>query len=134
MSVCTDPILLDQWHPLGSIDEAPPGTACATELLGRRVAFRVDDDETATAWREPDREPLPALVRYGYVWTSLGSPPDDVFDLPEYAEPDRRNLNGATIGVNVSAPRAIENFLDMAHFPFVHGGVRGAEPYTEVRE
>ena len=56
------------------------------------------------------------------------------FPIPEYAEPDRRKLNAATIGVNVSAPRAIENFLDMGHFPYVHTDILGAEPHTEVKE
>jgi phenylpropionate dioxygenase-like ring-hydroxylating dioxygenase large terminal subunit len=28
----------------------------------------------------------------------------------------------------------VENFLDMAHFPFVHPGVLGAEPWTEVAD
>jgi phenylpropionate dioxygenase-like ring-hydroxylating dioxygenase large terminal subunit len=27
----------------------------------------------------------------------------------------------------------VENFLDMAHFPFVHTDILGAEPHTEVR-
>ncbi|NIS32033.1 MAG: aromatic ring-hydroxylating dioxygenase subunit alpha, partial [Actinobacteria bacterium] len=53
---------------------------------------------------------------------------------PEYDEPDRRNLNGASIAVRVSAPRAVENFLDMGHFPFVHTDYLGVEPHTEVRD
>ncbi len=28
--------------------------------------------------------------------------------------------------------RAVENFLDIAHFPFVHTDILGAEPHTEV--
>lgn len=32
------------------------------------------------------------------------------------------------------APRIVENFLDMAHFPFVHAGVLGAEPHTSVED
>jgi len=35
--------------------------------------------------------------------------------------------------VKSSAPRVVENFLDMAHFPFVHTDILGAEPHTEVR-
>jgi phenylpropionate dioxygenase-like ring-hydroxylating dioxygenase large terminal subunit len=73
-------------------------------------------------------------LRYGYIWTSLGDPLIDVFPIPEFAEPDRRRLHAGTIGVNVSAPRAIENFLDMGHFPYVHTGILGTEPHTEVKE
>jgi phenylpropionate dioxygenase-like ring-hydroxylating dioxygenase large terminal subunit len=39
-----------------------------------------------------------------------------------------------SFGVHVSAPRAVENFLDLAHFPFVHQGVLGVEPHTEVKD
>ena len=68
------------------------------------------------------------------MWTCLGSPPDRLFAIPEFSEPDRRNVHAGTIGVHVSAPRAVENFLDMGHFPFVHTDVLGAEPHTEVVE
>ena len=56
---------------------------------------------------------LPSRCEFLYVWTSLGDPPDRSFDIPEFFEPDRRNFNGSTLGVNVSAPRAVENFLDL---------------------
>ena len=36
--------------------------------------------------------------------------------------------------VHACGPRIVENFLDMAHFPFVHAGVLGAESHTEVRD
>ena len=57
-----------------------------------------------------------------------------VFDVPETREHDRRTLNALTVGIEVSAPRAVESFLDMAHFPYVHAGVLGEEPHTEVAE
>jgi phenylpropionate dioxygenase-like ring-hydroxylating dioxygenase large terminal subunit len=77
---------------------------------------------------------LPAKSIYGCLWTCLGEPSTDIFPIPEYFEPKRRNVSAGTIGVNVSAPRAIENFLDMGHFPYVHTDVLGAEPHTEVKE
>ena len=39
-----------------------------------------------------------------------------------------------SIGIHVSAPRAVENFLDMGHFPYVHTDILGSEPHTEVKE
>lgn len=146
-TLCKDPVVLDLWHALAAVDETPPSIVHTTTLLGERVSYAVDQHGGVLAWRSRDHLPdgsrvgpadvaglLPAVARYGYVWTSLGTPPDDVFAIPEFDEPDRRNLNAGTIGVHVSAPRAIENFLDMAHFPFVHTDVLGAEPHTEVRE
>jgi phenylpropionate dioxygenase-like ring-hydroxylating dioxygenase large terminal subunit len=34
--------------------------------------------------------------------------------------------------MRASGLRIVENFLDMAHFPFVHADILGSEPYTEV--
>jgi phenylpropionate dioxygenase-like ring-hydroxylating dioxygenase large terminal subunit len=140
-------VILNLWHPLAAIAEMPAGRVVDTVLLEERVSFAVDADGKVAAWRSRPKlgsgDPvdlakldgtLPAKSAYGYVWTSLGDPPADIFPIPEFDEPDRRKLNAATIGVNVSAPRAIENFLDMGHFPYVHTDILGAEPHTEVKE
>lgn len=133
---CTDPVILNQWHPLHAVDEMPRGVEVRTTLLEEKIGFAIDAAGCPKAWLEPaaEPEPLPVKLAYGYIWTSLGTPPDELFEIPEYFEDDRRKLNAATIGVNVSAPRAIENFLDMGHFPFVHTDILGAEPHTEVKE
>ncbi|MQW13073.1 aromatic ring-hydroxylating dioxygenase subunit alpha, partial [Sinorhizobium meliloti] len=144
---CLDPVALDLWHPLGALGEPPAGTIVDTVLLEERVSYAVDADGAVAAWRSRsglrcgDRvslatltDTLPTKNAYGYIWTSLGTPPAELFAIPEYAESDRRRLNAASIGVNVSAPRAIENFLDMGHFPYVHTDILGAEPHTEVKE
>ncbi|MDX0524502.1 aromatic ring-hydroxylating dioxygenase subunit alpha [Sinorhizobium medicae] len=144
---CQDQVVLDLWHPLAALAEVPAGLVQETVLLEERVSYATDGGGSAAVWlSRPDLvagcpvEPgaltraLPAKVAYGYIWTSLGTPPTELFFIPEYAEPDRRRLNAATVGVNVSAPRAIENFLDMGHFPYVHTDILGAEPHTEVKE
>lgn len=143
---CTDRAILDLWHPLAAVEETPVDTVSATTLLGEAVHYAVDGRGGAVVWRpRPGLDAgsavaiaslvgtLPALVAHGYLWTSFGVPAA-MFAIPEYDEPDRRRLNAASIGVHVSAPRAIENFLDMGHFPFVHTDILGAEPHTEVRE
>ncbi|WP_457660789.1 aromatic ring-hydroxylating dioxygenase subunit alpha [Sinorhizobium medicae] len=144
---CQDQVVLDLWHPLAALAEVPAGFVQEAVLLEERVSYATDGGGNAAVWlSRPDLvagcpfEPgaltrvLPAKVAYGYIWTSLGTPPTELFFIPEYAEPDRRRLNAATVGVNVSAPRAIENFLDMGHFPYVHTDILGAEPHTEVKE
>jgi len=147
MPRCSDPVILNQWHAISAVDEIAANTAHETVLLEESVSFAVDSAGEVLAWRSHDawpcgakldpavvRDRLPARSSYGYLWTCLGTPSSDIFQIPEYFEPKRRNLNAATIGVHVSAPRAIENFLDMGHFPYVHTGILGAEPHTEVRE
>jgi hypothetical protein len=79
-----------------------------------------------------DGTPLPVRERYGFVWTTLGTPTRDVVDIPEADEPDRRLVLCGSVAVRASGLRIVENFLDMAHFPFVHTDILGAEPHTEV--
>ncbi|MBH0237705.1 aromatic ring-hydroxylating oxygenase subunit alpha [Methylobrevis albus] len=128
-----DRVALDLWQVIGAVEDVPATGAATTVLMEETLA--VSRGPAGIAVHLPETgEALPVLLRYGYVWTSLGTPPAELFPLPEWAEPDRRNLNAGTVGVHVSAPRAIENFLDMAHFPYVHTGILGAEPHTEVED
>ena len=144
---CSDRVILDQWHPVIALDEVDPLVVHDTMLLGEQVSVTVTGDGRPVVWRsltggpgvgtvDPRSiaDPLPVMSQYLYIWTSLGSPPEKLFEIPEFFEADRRNLSCGTIGVHVSAPRAIENFLDMGHFPFVHEAFLGAEPHTEVTE
>ncbi|HTV35015.1 MAG TPA: aromatic ring-hydroxylating dioxygenase subunit alpha [Xanthobacteraceae bacterium] len=144
---CSDPVILNLWHAIVAFAELRPNTVYETVLLEEPVSFAIDSAQTPVAWRsqpayragdtvDPARvaDRLLTLSAYGYVWICLGTPAADIFPIPEYFEAKRRNLNAATIGVHVSAPRAIENFLDMGHFPYVHTNILGAEPHTEVKE
>ena len=132
MSEPYDPVVRDLWHVAGPAEQLTAGGERSTTLFGERVTLARDVDGTANA-RLAGGRALPVLERYGFVWTSLGEPVA-LFDIPEYAEPDRKNVCTGSVGIRVSAPRAIENFLDMGHFPFVHTGLLGEEPHTEVKE
>jgi len=144
---CSDPLILNLWHAIGALAEMRPGIVYETVLLEEPLSFAVDAEGTPAAWQSVPSlragnpvdpagvtDKLATRSAYGYVWTSLGAPSAEIFPIPEYFEAKRRNLNAATIGVNVSAPRAVENFLDMGHFPYVHTDILGAEPHTEVKE
>ena len=79
--------------------------------------------------------PLTVQRCYGYLWVCpSGRPARPLFDFPEYDEPGRRRVDCGGIGVAVSGLRVIENFLDMAHFPFVHADYLGKVPHTEVAQ
>jgi phenylpropionate dioxygenase-like ring-hydroxylating dioxygenase large terminal subunit len=78
------------------------------------------------------KTPLPTRQRYGCLWTTLGTPATDLLPVPEADEADRRVIVCGAISVKTSGLRIVENFLDMAHFPFVHTDILGAEPHTEV--
>ncbi len=146
-SPCTDPVALNLWHPIGATAEVEAGRVHTTQLLGEAVSYTLDDDGQPVAWRADPAlrhgmpveaaqisDRLPAIDRFCHLWTSYGEPPDRLFSIPEFDEPDRRILAAGSIGVHTSAPRAVENFLDMGHFPYVHTGILGIEPHTEVVE
>ena len=142
---CDDPVIVHQWHPIASIDELRPAIITETLLLGEPIAYTRGDCGNPLAWRvddaRADENPageevlrLPVRTDFGYLWTSTGTPRERLFSLPEADEPDRIVHNAVTVGINVSAPRAIENFLDVAHLAFVHPGLLGQQPHTEIRD
>jgi phenylpropionate dioxygenase-like ring-hydroxylating dioxygenase large terminal subunit len=65
-------------------------------------------------------------VGLGLVWACLGEPSQDLPPFPEWEQP---GFAGAVCGpfqrIRANGPRLIENYLDAAHFPFVHEGVLG---------
>lgn len=146
MPTTLDPITADLWQVIAATDEILPGIVETTLLLDVPLALTRDRDGLPVVWRRAHEEQgdevdaeaivdrLPAITGYGYIWTSLGNPPKTLFPIPEYAEADRKNMSCGSIGIHVSAPRAVENFLDMGHFPYVHTDILGAEPHTEVKE
>ncbi|NIZ08163.1 aromatic ring-hydroxylating dioxygenase subunit alpha [Pseudooceanicola sp. HF7] len=129
--VCSDPVMLSYWHPVVSLDELQREGICHTILLDRPVTIR---PTAGGAQVESGAGPVKTLIQYGYVWACFGDDPRPLFPFPEFFENDRRFVVTGVFGVNVSAGRAVENFLDMGHFPYVHTGILGEEPHTEVKE
>lgn len=129
-----DQVALNDWYPVA---DAVPAPARVTRLLGDplRIAFAGERPVvTAVAPDGSELRGLPVAERFGLVWTTLGSPVKDVYDFPEAHEPDRRHVRCGWVTLRTSAPRIVENFFDMAHFPYVHPEVLGAEPWTEVAD
>lgn len=119
---------LNQWFCIGQVDDISPD-GDVTMLLGTQIDLVRDGDDIRVS---AQGRTLPTQLRYGYIWTSLGAPKGDVFDIPETIESDRRYVPCGAIRVAAAGPRVVENFLDMAHFPFVHTDILGSEPHTEV--
>lgn len=74
-------------------------------------------------------------LAYGLAWVRLADDADGKAELPRFeAEADAR-LRKLLVGpyeVATSAPRIVENFLDLAHFGFVHEGWLGDRQHTEL--
>lgn len=128
----TKTAMRDAWYPVGLISQTDDAGK-ETLLMGEGLrVFRnvsgVISVETLAG------RALPVCERYGHVWTSLGEPPKELFDIPEAEQPGRRLVDVGVVRVKCSPLRAVENFLDIAHFPFVHTDILGAEPHTEVQK
>lgn len=125
----------NDWHPVVALDGARAGR---TRLLGVDLDFDLDagpHDGIVRAARVTRRDTgarCHAHAQHGVLWACLGEPRAAIVEIPETAEPDRRLLHAGAFRVHVSGLRAVENFLDMGHFPFVHTGYLGVEPHTEV--
>lgn len=132
---CKDQIILNQWHPISAIQDLSMYEK-STTLLEENLSFKKKTEKKILVWRSNDnsRKELPSKSMFGYLWVCLGNPPKTLFSFPEFFEDNRRNVATGAFGVNISAGRTIENFLDMGHFPFVHTGILGEEPHTEVKE
>ncbi|HZQ05235.1 MAG TPA: aromatic ring-hydroxylating dioxygenase subunit alpha [Anaerolineae bacterium] len=76
----------------------------------------------------------PVQVKYDFVWVCLGEPRQDVPSFPEWDDVTYRKTLCGPYPVHASAPRIVENFLDVAHFPFVHGGILGDAAHPEIED
>ncbi len=121
---------LDWWYCIG--DARFFGAPKPDRLLGIDILCGRDATGAVTITRADDGRPLPVRERHGCLWTTLGSPAGDVVDIPEAGEPDRRAVMCGAVAVRASGLRIVENFLDMAHFPYVHTDILGAESHAEV--
>jgi phenylpropionate dioxygenase-like ring-hydroxylating dioxygenase large terminal subunit len=130
MTATAEKAARDQWYCIEALETLDIGET-TTRLLGEDVHISRSPSGgiiVTCAGRN-----LPTRQRYGFLWTTPGEPEADLFPIPEADEPDRRQVPCGSVLVKASGLRIIENFLDMAHFPFVHTDILGAEPHTEVR-
>jgi phenylpropionate dioxygenase-like ring-hydroxylating dioxygenase large terminal subunit len=75
-----------------------------------------------------------ALELYGWVWVALGNPTHLPPAFAEWEDTSFRKIHCGPYNFRASAPRVIENFLDVAHFPFVHEGYLGDPRHTEISD
>jgi len=102
---------------------------------GRAVAVPALPGFSPPATHRADAHAL--REQYGLLWVRLDAPAadDGVADLPAFAaEQDARlrKVNCGPYDVATSAPRIVENFLDMAHFGFVHEGWLGDRAHVAL--
>jgi phenylpropionate dioxygenase-like ring-hydroxylating dioxygenase large terminal subunit len=122
-----DPALEHAWHPVALSSELLEGGYVQVRLLGRnwtvhRRGGAVDAEPPAWGVTE----------RHGLIWIAPAEPRDELLDVPETTDPD---FTAAWLlparSVSPAGPLA-DNFLDVAHFPFVHAATFGAADEKEV--
>ena len=80
-----------------------------------------------------------ARERHGLVWVRLQTPTQALAavlaDPPAFApgsDPDWRHVLCGPYALDTSAPRLVENFLDLSHFGFVHEGWLGSRDVPAI--
>lgn len=72
--------------------------------------------------------------KYGLVWVAIEEPQDEVPLFPGdiYGGPEWKSFIAYREVWKTSAARAVENFMDFSHFPYVHTGILGTEASAEI--
>jgi len=127
-----DPAIANDWFAVGQSGDAAPGQPLRRRLMQREIEVRRDASGMLSAHTD-SAAPCAARDHCGCIFVCLGATPKPLFALPEFDAPGRRFVYMGAIGVHTGGLRVVENFLDMAHFPFVHSHILGTEEATEVR-
>jgi phenylpropionate dioxygenase-like ring-hydroxylating dioxygenase large terminal subunit len=135
MTKTADPVALNEWYAIAALSELTQQPV-RTRLLGQDIIYwREPGGELAVHELGADGRPgasLPIRRRYECLWTTLGAPEREIFHLEQAEEDDRRVVVCGWVRMRTSGLRLVENFLDMAHFPYIHTDILGAEPHTDV--
>jgi phenylpropionate dioxygenase-like ring-hydroxylating dioxygenase large terminal subunit len=73
-----------------------------------------------------------ATEKYGLVWLCPGEPVGAIFDCHYEDDPSFRRINSGVDVWTTNALRMVDNFMDVAHFPWVHTGTFGTAQQMQV--
>jgi phenylpropionate dioxygenase-like ring-hydroxylating dioxygenase large terminal subunit len=121
-----DPALARGWHPVALATEVATDDH-GVDLLGRRWLLRRD---AAGAIDAPGA--FAVAERWGLIWLAPEPPRTELFDDPDAEDAAYVGAWLPPSRTNVPAGVVADNFLDVAHFPFVHAGTFGAGEQREV--
>jgi phenylpropionate dioxygenase-like ring-hydroxylating dioxygenase large terminal subunit len=75
-----------------------------------------------------------AQEKHGLVWVSLDTPQSEIPPFPEAQDPAFRTVLAGPYHFRAKGPRILENFLDVAHLPFVHAGLLGDPTRARIED
>jgi phenylpropionate dioxygenase-like ring-hydroxylating dioxygenase large terminal subunit len=99
---------------------------------GRCIRFPAHPNQTPPA--KACAKVYQAQEKYGWIWVTLGNPIQDVPPFPQWDDAAFHKVHCGPYTYKASGPRAVENFLDVTHFPFVHQGLLGDPQYPEIND
>lgn len=70
--------------------------------------------------------------RYGVVWMAPQEPASPLFDLPEWDDDSYSTGLSEVVRTPAGAALLVDNFLDAAHFPYVHAATFGTTEAASV--
>jgi phenylpropionate dioxygenase-like ring-hydroxylating dioxygenase large terminal subunit len=73
-----------------------------------------------------------AREAHGLVWVRFAPSERELPDFAAEADPRLRKVDCGPYTVEASAPRIVENFLDLSHFAFIHEGWLGARGASAI--
>ncbi|MCJ2543599.1 aromatic ring-hydroxylating oxygenase subunit alpha [Thermostichus vulcanus] len=118
---------------LGTVKESTlicPYHGWVFDAQGRCIHIPAHPEQTP-----PRRACIPTYAvqeRYGLIWVCLTEPQQQIPPFPEWGDPSFRPLSSRGYRVRACGTRAIENFLDVSHFPFVHEGILGDPAHAGI--
>lgn len=75
-----------------------------------------------------------ARERYGMVWVCIAEPLGEIPQFPYGDDAAFRLIAAGPYSFRAKGPRVVENFLDVAHFGFVHAGLLGDAQHAEIED
>ncbi|MBM9400278.1 aromatic ring-hydroxylating dioxygenase subunit alpha [Gluconacetobacter azotocaptans] len=76
--------------------------------------------------------PVRAQEQDGLVWATLGKPAHPIPAFPARDLPGFRIFHAGPYVYRANGFRAVENFVDATHFPFVHSGLNGVPDAPDI--
>ena len=129
-TTCIDDFLLNDWYVVADLSQLDIKKRIITYLFDKKIKIEKGTNGSVNVYSE--KKTLPIILKYGFIWTSLGCPKRQIIDIPEAFEMDRHIISGGATQVNTSGLRVVENFLDQGHLSWVHPGFLGEQPHTEI--
>lgn len=101
---------------------------------GRCAAIPALSPDTPIPSRAVARRPWGVMERYGLIWLAPEEPVCDLPDIGEWEDGRFTTARSTVVRTPAGAAQLVDNFLDAAHFPFVHASTFGVEESSEVSD